>query len=124
MEKVKFYRCAHCGKIEVVFEGEEKNLICCGEPMSELKANSTDAANEKHVPVCKIDGENVVVTVGEVEHPMEVEHYITWIAQVFENTIDMVKLSPNQKPEASFKNAEGAEYYAYCNKHGLWKNRN
>ena len=30
-------------------------VICCGEPMQELKAGVTDAAVEKHVPVYTVD---------------------------------------------------------------------
>ena len=49
---------------------------------TEVAANSVDAATEKHVPVIDLqrDGHVLNVTVGEVEHPMEPEHYIEWIA--------------------------------------------
>ena len=36
---------------------------------TELVANTTDASNEKHVPVIAVSGEDVTVTVGSVEHP-------------------------------------------------------
>ena len=29
-------------------------LVCCGQDMTELKANTTDAALEKHVPVVTV----------------------------------------------------------------------
>ena len=54
-------------------------VICCGEPMQELKAGVTDAAVEKHVPVYTIEGSHVHVVVGETKHPMLEEHFIEWI---------------------------------------------
>ena len=89
--------------------------------MEEMKANTTDAATEKHIPIYKKVEDEIVVSVGEVEHPMEKEHYIMWIAQVSENRITRVKLHPEQATETRFPYISGATLYAYCNKHGLWK---
>ena len=66
--------------------------------------------------------DEIVVRVGEVEHPMEKEHYIMWIAQVTENKMIRVQLYPEQSTETRFPYIKGASLYAYCNKHGLWKN--
>ena len=62
-----------------------------------------------------------MVKVGAVEHPMEKEHYIMWIAQVTENKTTRVRLYPEQATETRFPYIKGATLYAYCNKHGLWK---
>ena len=96
-------------------------VVCCGEVMKELQAGIEDAAFEKHIPVYTVEGDTVHVFVGEVEHPMEKEHYIMWIAQVSENRITRVKLYPEQATETRFPYISGATLYAYCNKHGLWK---
>ena len=48
--------------------------------LKEVSANTTDAAVEKHVPVVTVDGDKVTVAVGSVEHPMQEEHFITFIA--------------------------------------------
>lgn len=121
MKIVKFFRCNECGKIEYVVEGEEKELTCCGKQMEELKANTEDAALEKHVPVYSIEDEKINVKVGEVEHPMTEEHYIMWIAYFDNNKVEFKNLSPNEKPEASFSKSDKFEIFAYCNLHGLWK---
>lgn len=47
--------------------------------MTELKANTSDGAGEKHVPVVQVEGSKVTVKVGEVTHPMLEEHHIAWI---------------------------------------------
>ena len=82
---------------------------------------SAHGATEKHIPIYKKVEDEIVVSVGEVEHPMEKEHYIMWIAQVSENRITRVKLYPEQATETRFPYISGATLYAYCNKHGLWK---
>ena len=48
----KFYICKHCGNIIAKVKDTGVPVICCGEPMSEIVPGTTDAAVEKHVPVC------------------------------------------------------------------------
>ena len=86
-----------------------------------IKANSVDASFEKHVPFCEIKNDKVYVTIGEVIHPMEEDHYIEWIAMVKGNKIVKYLLKPNDEPKAIFDYEENSTIYAYCNKHGLWK---
>jgi len=90
--------------------------------MELMNANSTDASQEKHVPVCEKLEDEIVVKVGTVEHPMEKEHYIMWIAQVSDNQTTRIRLFPEQAAEVRFKYIPKSIIYAYCNKHGLWKN--
>lgn len=116
-----FYKCEICGNIIGLIDGDINHIKCCGKDMELLVANSQDAATEKHVPVYEKDGDEIIVKVGEVEHPMAEDHYIMWIAQVSENQTTRVRLHPNQKPEARFKYIPNSTIYAYCNKHGLWK---
>ncbi|MBR3134337.1 MAG: GNAT family N-acetyltransferase [Clostridia bacterium] len=121
MRKIVFYRCNECGKIECVIDGENKELMCCGKPMEELKPNTVDAAVEKHVPVYEEDGDMIKVKVGDVEHPMTEEHYIMWIAYFDNSKVFLKRLNPTDKPEAEFKKTDLFEIYAFCNLHGLWK---
>lgn len=120
-ENVRFYKCPVCGNIIGLIDGNIENIKCCEREMELMVANSTDAATEKHVPVCEKVGNEIVVKVGEVEHPMVEEHYIMWIAQVSENRTTRVTLKPNEKPEAKFPYIPGSTIFAYCDKHGLWK---
>ena len=116
-----FYKCPICGNIIGLIDGDIKHMRCCGKEMELLVANSQDAATEKHVPVYEKDGDEIIVRVGEVEHPMVEDHYIMWIAQVSDNKTTRIRLHPNQKPEVRFKYIPNSTIYAYCNKHGLWK---
>ena len=120
-EYVKFYKCPICGNIVELIDGDMKHINCCGKEMEEMKANCVDAAVEKHLPIYEKVEDEIVVRVGEIEHPMDKEHYIMWIAQVSENRINKVKLYPEQSTETRLPYIPKATLYAYCNKHGLWK---
>ena len=120
----KFYRCDHCGIIVGVVEEGGGTLICCGEPMRALEANTTDAAQAKHVPVGEVNGSLVTVTVGSVAHPMLEEHHIAWIALETDQGMQRKVLAPTGEPKAVFALTEGEKpvaAYEYCNLHGLWK---
>ena len=116
-----FYKCPICGNVIGLIDGDINHMTCCGRPMERLEANSVDAAFEKHVPAYERVEDEIVVRVGEVEHPMEKDHYIMWIAQVSESQTTRIRLYPEQGTEVRFKYIPGATLYAYCNKHGLWK---
>lgn len=119
----KFYYCKHCKKVLLLLGDPGTPTICCGEPMELLTANTTDAAQEKHVPVIKIDGDKVEVTVGSVPHPMLPEHYITFIYLLTEKGFRVSSLKPGDEPKAEFNVADDKVIaaYEYCNLHGLWK---
>ncbi len=120
---LKFYKCEHCGNVAVKVYDKKVPLMCCGEKMVELTANTTDAATEKHVPVVAVDGAKVDVVVGEVEHPMTEEHLITMIVLETKKGFQVAELTAEDAPKASFAVAEGDEavaVYEYCNLHGLW----
>ena len=88
----------------------------------ELTANTVDAAHEKHVPVITVNGDEVKVAVGSVEHPSLDAHYIEFIVLVTETGMQMKWLKPGMKPEAVFKVTDKPIMaFEYCNLHGLWK---
>ena len=123
MELRKFYRCAKCGNI-ISFVNEGGIVpTCCMKCMEELKPNATDAAGEKHVPVVKVDGNEITVTVGSTLHPMEADHFIQWIFLQTTQGGQRKVLHPGDKPEVKFALTDGDEpigVFEYCNKHGLW----
>ena len=120
----KFFKCEICGNIYAQVSSSGVPVVCCGNPMTEIKANSTDAAVEKHVPVIEQDGDLVVVTVSSVAHPMLEEHFIEWVSLQTEQGNQRKALRPGAEPKVCFKLTEGDKVvaaYAYCNLHGLWK---
>ena len=107
----KFYKCEHCGNVVIKVVDSGVPLVCCGEKMKELVANTVDASQEKHVPVVtRVDDCSIKVEVGSVPHPMTPEHHIAFIYVETEN--GGVRIDLTDKPEA---------VYEYCNLHGLWK---
>ena len=99
-------------------------LSCNGSPMKVLTANTTDAAQEKHVPVFEIDGNKISVKVGSIEHPMTEAHLIEWIYLQTKKGGQYRCLTATDKPEAVFYIADDdtpLAVYEYCNLHGLWK---
>jgi superoxide reductase len=98
-------------------------MVCCGQNMTVLTANSTEAAKEKHVPVVEKTADGYKVKVGSVAHPMEEKHYIEWIELIAGNRVYRQYLKPGDAPEASFAStADHVKARAYCNLHGLWSN--
>lgn len=119
----EFYRCNVCGNLVGLIHKGGGQLVCCGQPMELLNANTTDAAQEKHVPVYELEGNNLHVKVGSAAHPMTPEHWIQWIMVTQGNSTQRTELTPDDAPEASFT-VDGSQPFTvceYCNLHGLWK---
>ncbi len=121
-KKLEVYRCNVCGNIVMVLHAGRGQLVCCNQPMELLQENTTDAAQEKHVPVIeKVEG-GFKVKVGSVPHPMEEKHYIEWIELQADGKSYIQFLNPGDAPEAFFPvEAEKVTAREYCNLHGLWK---
>lgn len=120
----KFFKCANGTHIVEAFGAFDDKLVCCGEEMKELVANTVDAALEKHTPAVTVEGNKVTAVVGSVEHPMLEEHYIQWIYLETTKGAYRRDLKPGEKPCAEFLLSEGEKpvaVYEYCNLHGLWK---
>ncbi len=116
------YYCKHCKNLVEVVQAGGGELVCCGEAMTLLKANTTEAANEKHIPVIEETPTGIKVTVGSVEHPMTEEHYIVFIEVLTENEVIRKELKPGMKPQAEFnvKKSDVLEVREFCNLHMLW----
>lgn len=121
---MKYYICEHCGNIIEYVKDSGVPVMCCGQKMTEIVPGTSDGAIEKHVPVVTVSGNEVLVQVGSVEHPMVEEHYIEWIVIETEKGSQKVRLSAGDEPKAKFLLADNdrlVSAYAYCNLHGLWK---
>lgn len=121
---MKVYKCRICGNVVELLENGGGELVCCGEPMELLVAKTGDEGLEKHVPVVNVDGRNVKVHVGSIDHPMLENHYITKIFVVYNNKILRKNLNYNDIPGAEFvldEDFTSLDVYEYCNLHDLWK---
>ena len=121
MRELVIKKCLKCGAIVKVLQDctcPDCGIKCCGEEMKALKANSVDAASEKHVPTYEVKGDQVIV---KVNHVMEEDHFIEWIAGVSKDTEEFKYLKAGDEAVATFKYVKGMVLYSYCNKHLLWK---
>ena len=101
----KFLICERCGNIVAAVKESGVPVMCCGQPMRPIVPGTTDAAQEKHVPVYRLEGNLVHVTVGAVEHPMLPEHHIEWISLQTKAGNQRKALVPGAKPQACAKNS-------------------
>ena len=86
--------------------------------------NLTDF-EKKHTPTIEISSNKVIVRVGDgIVHPMEEDHYITYI-ELFKGAQSIAKkeLKPREEPKAEFENVTMGNLKAQelCNLHGLWE---
>lgn len=121
---MKFYHCPYCGNLIEMIVDSKQIPVCCQHPMTELIANSQEAAWEKHIPIVKEQDGHTMIRVSDVLHPMVKEHYIVWIVIETTKTVIRRNLLPDQSPMmqlALSADERILNVYAYCNLHGLWK---
>lgn len=94
-----------------------------GHTLKLLPANSSDGAQEKHLPTATFDGDSLIIKIGEVMHPMTSEHLIEWITIIYDNFVQHGTFDHEETPQITFHvgNAKKVDIYSYCNLHGLWK---
>ena len=57
----------------------------------------------------------------KVNHVMEPEHYIEFIALCSDKINQKVFLQPGELPVVKFAYVKGSKVYAYCNKDGMFE---
>lgn len=111
----KLYVCPLCGN--VIFAGGEAVVSCCGISLSPLEMEEPDA--EHALTFEKVEDE-YYVTAG---HEMTKTHYISFLMGVYSDSVELKKLYPEGAAESRFK-VRGLRYvYAYCNRHGLFREK-
>ena len=111
--KAKFYVCPLCGN--VIQTTGEAVISCCGISLPPLEAEAPDV--EHSLKVETVEDEYFVT----MNHPMAKEHYISFIAAISDNGVQLVKLYPEGDAQARFKISRVRKLYAYCNRHGLFE---
>ena len=109
----KFYVCPVCGNVIHAFG--EGAFHCCGVALPPLEAEECDEEHEIQVEIWDLQ------TLISLDHPMEKDHYISFIAQVRYDRMELVKLYPEQRPEVRLSYWPGGAIFAYCNRHGLFQ---
>lgn len=112
MLRSKFYVCPVCGN--VIHSMGESVINCHG---VQLLPESAEKSDEKHViEIERIEDEYFV----HLEHDMNKEHYISFIATVSSDGLQLIKLYPEGQAQARFKISGVKRVYAFCNRDGLF----
>ena len=112
MLRSHFYVCPVCGNI--IHSMGETVIQCHGIQLKPQQAEETD--EDHKIFIEQIEDEYYV----QMEHDMSKQHYISFIAAVSMDRLQMVKLYPQGNAEARFKMNGVRKIYFYCNRSGLF----
>jgi len=113
MLRCEFYVCPLCGN--VITAAGNAVVSCCGITLPPLEAEEPD---EDHAIIIESVEDEHFVTVC---HPMTKEHFISFVAFVTADRIQLVKLYPEGNAETRLQLRGMGQLYYYCNHHGLFK---
>ena len=111
----KFYVCPVCGN--VIHAGGEMPVGCCGVTLPPLEAE--EAEGEHFARIEEVEDEHFIV----LDHPMTKEHYVSFLAYVTTDRLQLVKLYPEGAAQTRLQMRGCGILYAYCNRHGLYKQK-
>jgi len=111
----QFYVCPLCGNI--LHSTGNALVSCCGITLPPLEAETPD---EDHgITVESVEDEHFIT----VHHPMTKAHFISFIAFVTSDRLQLVKLYPEGNAETRLQLRGMGRLYYYCNRHGLFKRK-
>ena len=113
MLRCKFYVCPICGNI--VHSIGDAVISCCGVTLPPLEAEDTDELHS--ICVERVEDEHFVT----VPHPMTKQHFISFVAYVSSDRLQLVKLYPEGNAETRLQLRGRGYLYCYCNRHGLFR---
>jgi len=115
MLRCKFYVCPLCGNI--LHSTGNAVVSCCGITLPALEAEESD--NDHAITVEKVEDEHYIT----LSHPMTKAHFISFIAFVTSDRLQMVKLYPEGNAETRLHLRGMGNLYWFCNRHGLYKRK-
>lgn len=110
-----FYVCPVCGNI--IHAMGETAISCCGIPLPLLEADDPD--DDHAISIQPVEDEHFIT----VAHEMTKSHYISFLAFLTSDRLQMVKLYPEGNAETRLQLRGHGWLYLYCNRHGLMKKR-
>ena len=112
MLRSKFYVCPVCGN--VIHSMGEAVIHCHGISLSPCQPEETD---ENHmIFIERVEDEFYI----RIDHSMTKEHYISFVAAISSDKIQMIKLYPEGNAEARVKINGVKKILFYCNRDGLF----
>jgi len=115
MLRSKFYVCPICGN--VIHALGNTVVSCCGITLPALEAEEPEDGHA--VTIEHVEDEHFIT----VHHPMTKAHYISFVAFVTSDRIQMVKLYPEGNAQTRLQLRGMGYLYYYCNQHGLLRKK-
>ena len=115
MLRCKFHVCPLCGN--VIHSIGNMLVSCCGVTLPTLEAEAPE--QEHWVSVEAVEDEHFIT----VHHPMTKEHFISFLAFVTCDRIQLVKLYPEGNAQTRMQLRGRGYLYGYCNRHGLYRKK-
>ncbi len=115
MLRGKFYVCPICGN--VIHSMGSAVVSCCGITLPPLEAEEAD--DDHALTVESVEDEHFIT----VHHPMTKHHFISFVAFVTSDRVQMVKFYPEGNAETRLQLRGLGQLYYYCNQHGLFKRK-
>ena len=97
---------------------EETEAISAGSTIGSDSTSTSNSGDSNHALNIEVVEDEYFVTIN---HPMTKEHYISFIAAISDQGIQLTKLYPEGTAQARFKIAGVRKLFAYCNRHGLFE---
>ena len=115
MLRCKFYVCPICGNI--IHTMGAALISCCGITLPALEAEDGD--DEHAITVENVEDEHFIT----IHHPMTKGHFISFLAFVTSDRVQLVKFYPEGNAEARLGLRGMGRLYYYCNRHGLFQKK-
>ena len=115
MLRCRFSVCPVCGNI--IHSSGNAVVSCCGITLPALEAEDPDELHEMTIE--KVEDEHFIT----IHHPMTKQHFISFLAFVTSDRIQMVKFYPEGNAETRIQLRGRGYLYFYCNQHGLFKKK-
>ena len=113
MLRSKFYVCPVCGNI--IHSMGNTLISCCGITLPPLEAEDSEPAHA--ITLQRVEDEHFIT----VDHPMTKQHFISFVAYVTSDRLQLVKFYPEGNAETRLQLRGRGYLYYYCNRHGLFK---
>ena len=115
MLRCKFYVCPVCGNI--IHSTGNSVISCCGITLPPLEAEEADSSHM--LSITPVEDEHFI----SIAHPMTKQHYISFVAFVTSDHVQLVKFYPEGNAETRLQLRGLGMLYWYCNQHGLYKTK-
>ena len=115
MLRSKFYVCPVCGNVIHSIGGAV--ISCCGITLPAMEAEDEDEAHSLCIE--KVEDEYFLT----LPHPMTKSHFISFLAFVTCDRVQLVKFYPEGNAETRLQLRGKGMLYWYCNHHGLFSRK-